>query len=150
QLRERLEKAKADSAERMWDRAVSYCRRKKPNFQLARQWFVNAASAGKKDGASERELYEDGAAAGSTDAMVSLGLLFESGDRVPSDIPRAQQLYERAAASGNTDAMCRLGVLAMNGAPPNRTPDYAHARAWLQQAAAKGNADAMWEMGNWF
>jgi TPR repeat protein len=35
--------------------------------------------------------------------MVSLGLITETGDGVPKDLPAALALYERAAAGGSPD-----------------------------------------------
>ena len=149
QQRGLIEKKRAESAQELWDLAVSYCQQKKPDFVRARQTFARAASAGKKDGRAEQRFYEAGAATGHIGATVSLALLLEAGDRVPKDLVRAKKLYESAAESGDADAMYRLGVLAMNGLP-NGTPNYGAAQAWLRAAIAQGHADAMTEMGNWF
>jgi hypothetical protein len=74
------------------------------------------------------------AAAGETDAMNNLGVLFAG-----EDPAAARTWYEQAANAGDTDAMNNLGGLLAKLEPP----DLDGARHWWEQAANAGHTDAM-------
>jgi TPR repeat protein len=57
------------------------------------------------DYAKARELNEKGAALGSADAMVALGIMYQYGRGVPQDLGKAREWYEKAAAKGNSYAI---------------------------------------------
>ena len=65
-------------------------------------------SATSQDYAKAREWYEKAAAAGNVDAMISLGLLYNSGQGVAQDYAKARELYQKAADRGNAEAKTRL------------------------------------------
>jgi TPR repeat protein len=75
------------------------------------------------------------AAAGETDAMTNLGVLFAG-----EDPAAARTWYEQAANAGDATAMFNLGVLL-------KDQDPAAARTWWEQAANAGDTDAMNNLG---
>jgi TPR repeat protein len=58
-----------------------------------------------------RHWYEKAAAAGIAQAMLNLGLMYESGDGVAADVAAARQWYEKAAVAGDSDAAAQLSRL---------------------------------------
>jgi len=66
--------------------------------------------------------------------------LYEDGDGVPQDYPRAAYWYHKAAEQGDADAQYSLGILYVygHGVPQ----DYARAAEWLRLAAAQDNEEA--------
>jgi hypothetical protein len=101
------------------------------------------AAAGRRDDAIK--LYREAADRGNLRAMVSLGLLMESGDGLPKDPAKAVALYERAAAAGSPDAAINLAVAAMGGVGTPRDP--ARAVELLTKAAAAGSPIATYNLG---
>lgn len=101
------------------------------------------AAAGRRDEAVK--LYREAAERGDLRAMVSLGLLLETGDRVPKNVQKAIALYEKAAAKGSPDGAINLAVAAMQGIGTPRDPT--RAVALLSQAAAAGSAIATYNLG---
>ena len=90
-------------------------------------------------------LYRKAADAGDARAMVSLGLILESGDGVPKDIGAANALYEKAAARGSADGAIDLAVALMNGKGVER--NVARAVALLRTASQGGSAIATYDLG---
>jgi len=91
------------------------------------------------------ELYRTAAAQGDLRAMVSLGLILETGDGVPRDPKAAYDLYARAAERGSPDGAINLAIALMQGAGISRNP--ARAVNLLQRASAQGSAIATYNLG---
>ncbi len=90
-------------------------------------------------------LYERAAEQGDLRAMVSLGLLKESGGDIPKDVMGAMALYERAAEIGSADAAINLAVALFSGGAIDR--DVPRAVELLQKAAAIGSPIATYNLG---
>jgi tetratricopeptide (TPR) repeat protein len=90
-------------------------------------------------------LYRKAADAGDARAMVSLGLILESGDGVPKDIGAANALYEKAAARGSADGAINLAVALMNGKGVEK--NVTRAVALLRTASQGGSAIATYDLG---
>lgn len=84
-------------------------------------------------------------AAGSLDAQVEVGHLYEQGHAVRRDLAEAVRWYKRAADAGSPRGMVELGKVHQNGTGGRR--DYDAARAWYHRAACAGSADAMYHLG---
>ena len=90
-------------------------------------------------------LYREAADRGNLRALVSLGLIIETGDGLPKDPRAATQLYEKAAAGGSPDGAINLAVSLMGGIGGERNP--ARAVQLLNQAAEAGSAIANFNLG---
>ena len=90
-------------------------------------------------------LYRDAAGRGDLRAMVSLGLLTETGDGVAKDLPAAAALYEKAAAGGLPDGAINLAVMLVRGAGVPQ--DVGRAAELLTRASADGSAIATYNLG---
>jgi len=101
------------------------------------------AAAGRRDEAVG--LYRKAADAGDARAMVSLGLILESGDGAPKDLGAANALYEKAAARGSADGAINLAVALMNGSGVEK--NVARAASLLRTAAQGGSAIATYDLG---
>lgn len=101
------------------------------------------AAAGLRDQAVA--LYQKAADAGDLRAMVSLGLLMESGDGVPKDPAGALALYQKAADLGSPDAAINLAVALLQG--KEIAQDSARGLALLQTASGNGSAIATFNLG---
>lgn len=93
------------------------------------------------DPARAATLYEQAAGAGSQDAAVSLGVLYQDGTGVPQDFARAHDLYLAPAAAGHARAANNLGLLYARG--NGVAQDYERATALFQTAAKQGLPTAM-------
>lgn len=83
--------------------------------------------------------------AGSLDARVDLGLMYEFGWGVPRDPATALKWYQSAAAGGSARGMWAVGQSYQKGAGVAR--DYRQAMKWYRKAADAGSADAMNSIG---
>jgi TPR repeat protein len=101
------------------------------------------AAAGRREQAIG--LYRKAADAGDTRAMVSLGLLLESGDGVPKDLVAANALYEKAAARGSADGAINLAVALMGAKGVEK--NVSRAAALLRGASQGGSAIATYDLG---
>jgi tetratricopeptide (TPR) repeat protein len=90
-------------------------------------------------------LYRKAADAGDARAMVSLGLLLESGEGGPKDIAGAAALYEKAAARGSADGAINLAVALMSGKGLEK--NVARSKALLRSASQAGSAIATYDLG---
>lgn len=90
-------------------------------------------------------LYGAAAERGNLRALVSLGLITETGDGAPKDVRAAVGLYERAAAGGSPDGAINLAVALMQGTGVKR--DVPRAIDLLTRAAAAGSAIAAYNLG---
>ena len=147
---ERSREDKAAAAEIMWARGVACCNRKKPDFQMARQWFERAGALEERDFREARRLFTAAANAGNVEAMINLAVYDETGVAGPQDFDRAKAWLQKAADRGSVDAMCRLGILFINGNLPKVSPNYKMAEIWIRRAADRGHAEAMYRMGKLF
>ncbi|WP_447679911.1 caspase family protein [Methylobacterium mesophilicum] len=91
------------------------------------------------------ELYRTAAAQGDLRAMVSLGLILETGDGAPRDPKSAYDLYARAAERGSPDGAINLAIALMQGAGISRNPS--RAVDLLHRASAAGSAIATYNLG---
>ncbi len=89
-------------------------------------------------------LYKRAANAGDTRAMVSLGLLLETGDHAPKDLRGAYALYERAADRGSADGALDLAVALIQG--KGIDVNIARALALLKKASDDGSARATFDL----
>ncbi|WP_348642047.1 tetratricopeptide repeat protein [Methylobacterium sp. WL69] len=89
--------------------------------------------------------YREAAARGNLRAMVSLGLLMETGDGLPRDPRGAAALYETAARGGSPDGAINLAVALMEGAGVRKDPG--RAVTLLKQASEAGSAIATYNLG---
>lgn len=129
------------------ERAIAACRqaiREHPNVPHYLALLARATAA-----ADRREeaigLYRKAAEAGDARAMVSLGLILESGDGAAKDVAAANALYEKAAARGSADGAINLAVAMMNGKGVEK--NVARAAALLQTASQGGSAIATYDLG---
>lgn len=90
-------------------------------------------------------LYRDAAERGDLRAMVSLGLISETGDGAPKDLQLAYSLYERAAEGGSSDGAINLAVALVRGIGIER--DIAEAERLLRSASETGSAIATYNLG---
>lgn len=129
------------------DAAIAACRAavdQNPNVPHYLALLARAtAAAGRRDEAVG--VYRKAADAGDARAMVSLGLLLESGDGVPKDLVAANALYEKAAARGSADGAINLAVALMNGKGVEK--NVSRASALLQTASRGGSAIATYDLG---
>ncbi|HEV7587954.1 MAG TPA: CHAT domain-containing protein [Longimicrobium sp.] len=83
--------------------------------------------------------------AGSFDAMVDLGSLYETGPRRLRDLEHARTLYDSAATAGSARGMLASGHIYQEGVGVPR--DYARAMEWYRRAVAAGSVEAMNNVG---
>lgn len=97
------------------------------------------------DHAKAIQLYRDAAARGDLRALVSLGLITETGGGVPRDMAAAVEFYERAAAGGSPDGANNLALLLLEGTAV--APDFDRALELLSVASEAGSATATVNLG---
>jgi len=83
--------------------------------------------------------------AGSSSAMVGLGVLLINGDGIRKNLDEARMLIEKAANAGDVDGMTNLG--AMYGAGVGVKTDFAMARKWYAKAMEANSSEAMYQLG---
>lgn len=132
----------------------------KRNLGRAREWYQKAAD--EKDSAEAMRmlgvLYRDGqnydpaltrfrdaVKAGSLDARIDAGELYEQGQGTPRDLNEAFCLYRTAAEAGSPRGMFSLGRAYQNGIGVPRDSD--RAEEWYRKAAAGGSPEAMRALG---
>ena len=89
-------------------------------------------------------LYREAADANDARAMVSLGLLLETGDHTPKDLKAAYALYEKAAERGSADGALDLAVALIKG--KGIDVDIPRALALLEKASEDGSARAAYDL----
>ena len=89
-------------------------------------------------------LYRKAADANDARAMVSLGLLLETGDHTPKDLKAAHALYEKAAERGSADGALDLAVALIKG--KGIDVDIPRALALLEKASEDGSARAAYDL----
>lgn len=85
------------------------------------------------DVATARQLWDQAADAGNSDAMSNLGVLAQN----DNNHTLAQEWFQKAADAGNAVAMYNLGNVAYGDR------DLDEAKRWWERAADAGNTDAM-------
>ena len=136
-----------DDLVRQADQAIDACRRAvraSPEMPHYKALLARALWAGKGRAEAIR-LYREAADLGNLRAMVSLGLILESGDGVPRDVPAALALYERAAEGGSPDGAINLAVALLQGSGIARNPS--RAAELLTRASEQGSAIATYNLG---
>ena len=109
---------------------------------LARATFA----AGRYDEAIA--LYKTAAEANDARAMVSLGLLLETGDHAPKDLKAAYALYEKAADRGSPDGALDLAVALVKG--KGIEPNIPRAVLLMRKASDGGSARATYDLAALF
>jgi TPR repeat protein len=89
-------------------------------------------------------LYKKAADASDARAMVSLGLMLETGDHAPKDLQAAYELYEKAAERGSADGALDLAVALVKGRGIDA--DIPRALSLLQKASDDGSARATYDL----
>jgi TPR repeat protein len=89
-------------------------------------------------------LYRKAADANDARAMVSLGLLLETGDHAPRDLKAAYALYEKAANRGSADGALDFAVALIKG--KGIDVDIPRAIALLEKASDSGSARASYDL----
>lgn len=89
--------------------------------------------------------YRRAIVAGSVDAMVDLGSIYEAGPRSMRDLQHARALYDSAATAGSARGMLAIGHAYQDGVGGPR--DYARAMEWDLRAVAAGSIEAMNSVG---
>ncbi len=127
--------------------AVAVCERAVERFPDLPHYVALLARAKAAAGARDEAvaLYRAAADRGDLRAMVSLGLLMETGDGVPRDPEAALALYEQAAQRGSPDGAINLAVALFNGQVVPADPE--RAVGLFRQAADAGSAIATYNLG---
>jgi TPR repeat protein len=86
--------------------------------------------------------YEKAAERGDVVGMNNLGLLYETGRGVPTDLVKAKDLYQKSAEAGNPDAMVNLGRLYALGEGTQKDPNRAF--RWFKDAKDFGALDGFY------
>ena len=84
------------------------------------------------------------AANGNQDAQLSLGYMYETGERVEQDPIEAERWYTKAAQQDNIQAILNLANLLITSSDPDRQLS---AINWYEKAGELGNADAQEILG---
>ena len=84
------------------------------------------------------------AANGNQDAQLSLGYMYETGERVEQDAIEAERWYTKAAQQDNIQAILNLANLLITSSDPDRQLS---AINWYEKAGELGNADAQEILG---
>jgi TPR repeat protein len=88
------------------------------------------------------QLYRIAAGKGNTDAMISIGAIFESGMGYPRDLKLANAWFRRAAVAGSQYAAFLYGMAMFQGDPMGGSGlkgNPAEAYKWFRIAASTGN-----------
>jgi TPR repeat protein len=116
------------------------------NYGLALQWYMKAANADTvADAEKAFDWYMKAAAIGSSEAMTSIGVMYQHGEGVPYDSHQAFDWYMKAAVKGDIRAMVSLGSLYQQG--EGVALDYQQALDWYEKAAKAGDGEAMFNLG---
>lgn len=129
------------------DIAISACRRAMtahPDVPQYAALLARALAADKRKDEAIR-FYRQAADRGNLRAMVSLGLMLETGDSLPKDLKAAVKLYERAAAGGHPDGQINLAVALIEGVGVK--PNVPRAVQLMKQASELGSAIATYNLG---
>jgi TPR repeat protein len=90
------------------------------------------------------KLYEKAADMNDTRAMVSLGLMLETGDHAPRNLKAAYEFYEKAAERGSADGAMDLAVALIEGRGIEKNVPRAY--ALLRKASESGSPRATYDL----
>ena len=126
--------------------AVEFCRQAAAAHPEAAHYQALLARAAYAAGRYDEALglYRKAADAGDVRAMVSLGLLLETGDHAQKDLKSAYALYERAAERGSADGALDFAVALIKG--KGIDVDIPRALALLKKASDGGSARATYDL----
>ena len=99
----------------------------------------------RKDFEKAAILLHQEALAGSANAKLQLGLMYDLGLGTARNAAKALGWYREAAADGSVDAQFNVGVMLDSGAGIERDPSIA--AAWYSRAAANGHSRAQYNLG---
>jgi tetratricopeptide (TPR) repeat protein len=102
----------------------------------------------KLDDTETRKWFEKAAALNSSDAMIGLGVMYQSGRGVALDYTEARKWFEKAIASGDVRAFTSLGLMYSLGLGVPK--DYTQARKFYEKAAAVGEIGAMFNLALYY
>lgn len=108
---------------------------------FASQENGSAALLSEAAGSSSLERLREAAEVGNRRAQYNLGVLYEEGRGVPSNMRQAVKWYRLAAQQDDADAQLALGVAYAIGEGVER--DYGLAYVWLSQSARQGRREAV-------
>lgn len=132
----------------------------KRNLGRAREWYHKAADEkhwadamrrlgtlyrDEQDHATALTWFQNAVKAGSLDARIDAGELYERGQGIPQDLQAALCLYRTAAEAGSPRGMLVMGRVFQNGSGPPRNDD--SAAVWYRKAANAGSAEGMHALG---
>lgn len=129
------------------DIAVDTCRAAAAQFPEQPRYLAllaRALAAANRRGEAI-ETYRVAADRGDLRAMVSLGLLIETGDGIERDLSAAARLYERAADLGSIDGAINLAVALFEGLGVDR--DVPRALSLFRKASDAGSPIATFNLG---
>jgi len=129
------------------DIAINACRRAMaahPDVPHYAALLARAFAADKRKDEAIK-FYRQAANRGNLRAMVSLGLMLETGDGLPKDPQAAVKLYERAAAGGHPDGQINLAVALIEGVGVK--PNVPRAVQLMKKASETGSAIATYNLG---
>jgi TPR repeat protein len=150
-------------AESHYQNALTYYRKKPPDYVNAAIWYRRAADLGHamarndlgwlyqngwglpRDDAQAVYWYRLAAVDGYATAQTNLGWMYQKGRGVRLNRTEAARWYRLAAAQGESTAADNLGVLYRDGAGVQR--DYAEAVSWFRKSAAAGNSWGQTDLG---
>lgn len=92
-----------------------------------------------------RDIWQQLAEEGDSQAMNSLGLLYDRGQGVEPDAGRALHWFARSAKAGDAAGMSNYGRMLEQGRGTTANP--AEAARWLDLAARKGRPEAQYNLG---
>ena len=119
-----------------------------PEFDLAR-WAAANMTAAERAGAtvftSGEHWYGLAAAQGNLDAQYRLGVMYESGVGVSTDLVHAGQWYRKAAEQGHAASALSLGQLYARGEGVKKSNRLA--LQWIRKSADLGNKGGMELLG---
>ncbi|HEX9938230.1 MAG TPA: CHAT domain-containing protein [Longimicrobium sp.] len=139
--------------------AYEYGHGVKRSLRRARDWYYKAAEKhsaeamrrlgelhrNERDHAAALTWFQNAVKAGSLDARIDAGQLYEQGQGTRPDLEAALCLYRTAAEGGSLRGMLIMGRIYRNGIGVDR--DYGRAEEWYRKAAAHGSRDAMHSLG---
>lgn len=82
-----------------------------------------------------------------SDALFSIGNLYENGHGVTKNIDKAIHYYKSSSNLGNSNADLRLGLINIFGTYYGIAVDYIIAKKYLEKSAIRGNSIAYLELG---
>ncbi|KAF8920073.1 hypothetical protein BGZ58_004459, partial [Dissophora ornata] len=102
-------------------------------------------SSGSSTSTNITEEYLNATNQGDADAQFKLGFMYDKGNGVPQDYPKAIEWYLKSANQGHANAQFNLGFMYSNG---NGVPqDYPKAIEWYLKSANQGHAKAQLNLG---